>query len=160
VTQIRRSRPRWRVFELHQFGQPEIEHLHRAVFSDDDVGGLDVAMDNAAGVSGRECIRDGNRDAQELVQWQAMSGNPCLQARPPHVLHNDEIDISGRFNLEDGDDVRVIESGGRPRLLHEPPASVLVREALGGKYLDRNLAPQARIARAIHFAHASGPDGV
>jgi hypothetical protein len=35
---------------------------------------------------------------------------------------------------------------------------VLVREPLGGKDLDRDLAAQARIARAIHLAHAPGAD--
>ena len=46
----------WRAFE--ELGQPEVEHLGASVRGDDDVGRLDVAMDDAARVRGLERRRD------------------------------------------------------------------------------------------------------
>ena len=57
-----------------------------------------------------------------------------------------------------GDDVRVIERRGGLRLLHEPAAAILVRDAVGGQYLDRDFAAEPWIARAIHLAHPARAD--
>jgi hypothetical protein len=56
----------------------------------------------------------------------------------------------------DGEDVRVIELPGGARLLLEAahPAGIS-GEGLGNQ-LDRDLAPEARIARAIHVTHPAG----
>ena len=76
---------------------------------------------------------------------------------PRHVLHHDEVIALGRFDFVNGDDVWMIERRGGLRLLHEPAAAILVGQAVGGQHLDRHLAAQPSIARAIHLAHAPAP---
>ena len=82
-------------------------------------------------------------------------GNQRIEALAPDVLHHDEVVAVRRFDLVNGDDVRMIERRGGLRLLHEPAAAILVRQAVGGQHLDRHLAAQTRIARAVHLAHAA-----
>jgi hypothetical protein len=56
------------------FARPKIEDLHGAVIPDDDVSGFEVAMDDATGMSGRECGGDGNLAAKRRdagLQWTA-----------------------------------------------------------------------------------------
>ena len=65
---------------------------------------------------------------------------------------------SGDLDLVNRDDVRMAESGCRPRLLDESAATVLVGDAIGGQHLDRDVAPEPWVARAVDLAHAPGAD--
>src|SRR6202034_1647247 len=49
------------------FGEAEVENFGVAAAGDEDVGGLDVAMDDAGGVSGVEGVGDFNADVEELI---------------------------------------------------------------------------------------------
>ena len=51
---------------IHRFGQPEVEHLHRAVGADLDVRGLEIAMDDALLVRGFQRLGDLLRDRQRV----------------------------------------------------------------------------------------------
>ena len=53
--------------ELECFRQTEIQHLHRAVIANDDVGRLQVTMHDAALVRGFDGVGDLPRDGQRLV---------------------------------------------------------------------------------------------
>ncbi len=68
-------------------GQAEIKHFDDAVTADHDVGGFQVAMDNAGGVSGRQRpgslakepskLFDGSALAEEFLQRAARLPTPC-----------------------------------------------------------------------------------
>src|SRR5207302_9232032 len=49
--------------------------------------------------------------------------------------------------------------GGGLRLLLEPAEALRVLRKRRRQHLDRHLAPEARIARAIHLAHPTGAEG-
>jgi hypothetical protein len=53
--------------------------------------------------------------------------------------------------------VGVVERGGRLRL-HEAGAAARVGETLARQHLDRHLAPEPQVARAVHLAHAARPE--
>ena len=89
-----------------QFRQAEVEHLHGAVVADHDVGRLQIAMDDAARVRGRQRVGDGNGDAQHLAQAHAVARDERIEALAAHVLHHDEVDAVGRLDLVNRDDVR------------------------------------------------------
>ena len=55
-------------------------------------------------------------------------------------------------------DVRVVERRGRPRLLLEAADAVRVGCEPGGQHFDRHGPPEARVAGAVHLAHAPRAD--
>ena len=80
--------------------------------------------------------------------------------RLPHrrafnVLHHKVVRPFGFADVEDGDDVRVIESGGCPCFLLEPTHALGVLCELNRKELDGNFAIQTIIERQMDFAHAA-----
>ena len=113
-------------------------------------------MDDAARMRGGQRVGDGDGDPEHLAEAHPVPRNERIEALAAHVLHHDEIVALGRFDLVNRDDVRMIERGGGLRFLDEPAAAVLVGDAIGGQHLDRHLAAQPRIARAIDLAHAPG----
>ena len=52
-------------------GEAEVEHFHRAVVADLDVGGLQIAMDDPFVVRGLERLGDLPRDRQRLVERES-----------------------------------------------------------------------------------------
>ena len=80
----------------HQFGQAEVEHLHRAVGPDHHIGGFEIAMDDAARVRGREGVGDGDGDPKRVAEAHALPWDQRIDALAGHVLHHDEIVIRRR----------------------------------------------------------------
>ena len=69
-----------------QLGQAEVEHLHDTIGSDLDVGGLQIAMDDAAFVRRFKRLGDGARDGQRFGQdWgrviRSASVSPSTSSR-------------------------------------------------------------------------------
>src|SRR4029079_4535852 len=110
--------------------EPEVEHLYDAALADHHVGGLQVAMDDAAYVSGGQGVGDGKRDAEQLVEAETLARDERVDARAPHVLHHDEVVAVGRLDLVNRDDVRVVEGGRRLRLLDKAPTPVCCGHAV------------------------------
>jgi len=80
-----RVRPRHSVAH----GQPEVGDQHaRAV--DQDVAGLDVAMDDPGGVCGGEAVRDRGHHGHDLTHRPRLRATPRPQRHPGDVLHRDE----------------------------------------------------------------------
>ena len=50
------------------------------------------------------------------------------------------------------------ELRGHLRLAQEAAAHFLAEGELGGQHLERDLAPQPRVERAVHDGHAAAPD--
>ena len=61
------SRPLCRPDGTTDLSDPEVEELHRAVIHAHDVAGLQVAMEDACLVHGRERVRDLLSDLQALL---------------------------------------------------------------------------------------------
>ena len=55
-------------------------------------------------------------------------------------------------------DVRVVQRRGRAGFLLESMEAIDVGRECAGQDLDRNVAPEPRIARAIDLAHAAGTE--
>jgi hypothetical protein len=58
--------------------QPKVEDLGMIVARNKDVGGLNVAMNNALTVSGFQSFRDAKRDAQQPFRFQRITGDEAL----------------------------------------------------------------------------------
>ena len=92
--------------------QPKIQNLGVSALGDKDVGGLDVAVDDAFGVGCIECV--GNLDGQRQNQlgFHRTPGDAVLQRQAVQKLHGDERFAVLVVNFVDGADVRMIQCGG------------------------------------------------
>ena len=52
----------------------------------------------------------------------------------------------------------MVEGGDRPRFLLEAAEAVGIGGDVVGQDLDRDVAPEARVPRAVHLPHAAGPE--
>ncbi len=145
-------------------GDPEVHDLRRTGRGDHDVGGLDVAVDQAPVVAGRQRVEDLGGEPQRLGQRQAAAAGryEVAQGAPFDVLHHQERHPAvGQFLLAHvvhGHHMGVHESGGRPCLAPEPLAAVGVGSQERAHRLDRHGAVQDRIARPVHGRHTARAD--
>ena len=75
---------------------------------------------------------------------------------PSTTLHHDVRQAGGLADLVDRDDVRVIERGGRARLLSESSEAHWIRREAFGQELDRHVPVQVLVARAPDVSHPAG----
>ena len=68
-------------------------------------------------------------------------------------LHRDEVSALTLTNFIDVRNVRMIERGGRLRLLSKTAHPVLIRSKLGGKNLQGDFAIEFSVLRQINLAH-------
>jgi hypothetical protein len=82
-----------------------------------------------------------------------------LEVRPFDELHDEEVGVLTRADVEDRDDVRVVEAGGQPRLIEEHVDEVLVLREVREHALDRDALLEAldasRFAQ-VDLGHAAG----
>ena len=64
-------------------GQTEVEHLHPAVGGHHDVGRLQVAVDDALVVGGRQGVGHGRGNLQDALERQPARGNRLAPATAP-----------------------------------------------------------------------------
>ena len=127
--------------------QTEVENLD-AVLGDDDVAGLQVAMDHALGVRGGQRIDDLHRITQGLIERQRTSFDDLRERLALDVLHHQVI----RADIVQRADVGMIERGDGARLALE----AIVELARGN--LDRDGPVEARVGAEVHLAHAALAD--
>ena len=128
----------------HRLGEAEIQDLHHAAGGDLDVGGLEIAMDDAPFVRGFDAVDDLTEDRQRVAERSSArcSVSPSTNSIT-RIVRGDVVEVA---------DVGVVQRRDRARLAREPLGELGVRD------LDRDVAIQARIAGAIHLAHAARAD--
>ena len=104
---------------LGQLGQTEIEQFYAAVLGDDDVGRLEIAMDDSGRVGAGEGVGNLNRIFQRVFQGQAALADQLVERLAGDELHGNEIGAVGRADVVNVDDVGVIQGRGGLGLLHE-----------------------------------------
>ena len=73
-------------------------------------------------------------------------------------LRDDVRRAVSRADVEDREDVRMVERRGGARLLLEAAQPIGIGRERGGQDLDRDLASEPRVARAVDLAHAAGAE--
>ena len=115
-------------------------------------------MDDVRGVRGGE--RAGNLHARSRARDRSPAGRRAttrVSGDAVHQLHDDEVDAAVRVDVVNGDDVGMVEGGGRPRFLGEAALSLVAVRARV-QHLHRHLAAQALIVRLVDDAHAAAAD--
>ena len=143
-------------------GEAEVRELHAVadVFNE-DVARLDVAVNEPAGVGGREPGRGLLPDLRYVFRGKFTHAlQPLFQRFADHELHHEVRQLRNRvFNhLMHGDEVVVRHGGGGPRLAAEPLVGHLVVRELRVEHLDRDIPFQVRIVALKHDAHAAATD--
>ncbi len=87
---VRRCDSDWGTGCGRDLRQPEIQNLGVAALGDEDVRGLDVAVDDAFGMRGVECIGNLNRQTEQNIVLERFSGDAMLQRHAVQKLHGDE----------------------------------------------------------------------
>ena len=139
--------------------QPEVEHLHVPVGRDLDVRRLQVAVDDPLLVRGFERLGDLPRDRERLCERQAAArarSASCPRASRPRPApapapgrrRTPRRRRSRRCADDSGDASMRASRSNRAR------RSGSVSEG-SRQDLDRDVASQLRVARAIHLAHAA-----
>ena len=127
----------------------------RVAAQQQDVLGLDIAVDHPLGVRLRERVGDLVQDPHRVGDGQpAFARQPVPQRLPRHERHDVEQQVVSRAGRQDGEDVGMLQVRGELDLLLEPRGAHFARE-LGWEQLDDNLAVQRRLGREEQATHAA-----
>ena len=145
-------------------GQAEVGQIRvllAVLDRDQDVGGLDVAMNQPAAVGGVE--RGG--ELLEQLDCPVRLDRPVLdqhlaQVGAGDVIHHEEQHPLVLAGVVDPDDVRVVQRRGDPHLALEPLAELLVLGQRGGEDLQRIDPVQRDIGDAVDQSHPATADEV
>ena len=138
---------------VHRLGQAEVEDLDLPVRRELHVGGLEVAVDDSLLVRGLERLGDLPGDGEGLVEGERPALQPLGEVFALDELHDEGADAARLLEAVDRGDVGVLELGEDLRLALEAREAVGVRGERLGEDLDRDLALQLRVGRAVDDPH-------
>ena len=149
---------------LHEFGDAEVDDLRggraRAVEAEEQVGGLEVAVDDAEPVRRGEGVHHGREDAQHLVDGEALVGvgvDVGLETLAGEKLLNDVRHAGGPVDgeVEHVDHVGVADLRGRARLAQEPLHHARIPRPLRVQGLDGDAAVGVLVGGLEDLTHAA-----
>jgi len=143
---------------VQELREPEVEELRVPRRRHDDVRRLEVAMDDAAAVSVRERAREGRREAQDLLEGEALVGEVAVERLAVDELERDVVAAVRLADLEERRDVRMGEPGGGLGLAQEAPPALGVRAERRRQEFDRHFASGPAVAGEVNVSHAAGAD--
>jgi len=140
------------------FGEAKVENFDLAAIGDKDVGGLDVAMNDAFGVSCVERIGDLRGEIENLINGER-TGLDCVFERGPfEQFHDDEGFAVGGADVVNRADVRMIESGRGFGFAVEAREGMRIGGDIFGEEFERDVAVEARVFGFVHHTHAAVSD--
>ncbi len=141
-----------------ELGDAEVEDLDPPVLRQEEVGGLEVAVDDAVLVRGGEAAGDLLGVLDGLAERQRAGGEHLAERAALEELGDEVGGAVVGADVEEGEDVGVVEGAGEAGLLLEAAEAVGVLAVLGGEDLDGDVAVEAGVAGAVDLAHPAGPD--
>jgi hypothetical protein len=142
-------------FRARDFGEAEVENFGVSAAGDENVGGLDVAMDDTFGVSGVECVGDVERDGKHRFQVHGASVDRVLESFALEALHSDEGVATVFANVVNGANVGMIQSGSSFSLASKTLESLrIVRDVLRQKF-QGNEAIEPRVLGFVNHTHTT-----
>ena len=151
---VRRARGR-----LDGLRQTEVEDLHHPRFGQHDVGGLEIAMDDALRVRGVERIGDLPRDRERFVDVlsiplaRSSAGHPVRERLPRDQLEHERANALRFFEPVNARDVWMVERRQEPRFAVEPLQALGILRQRFGQDLESDFAAQSRIASFPDLTH-------
>jgi hypothetical protein len=90
-----------------------------AAAGDEQIGRLDVAVDDPGGVRSLERVGDFDRERQQQIDLERAPGDAMLQRRPVEELHHEECAAVLFADVVDSADVGMVQRRCGPRLAPE-----------------------------------------
>ena len=109
-----------RLHRGRELRDPEVENLRVAVWTHNDVVGLDVTVHEAAGMRGRQRTRQLDADLYDLAHRQGALLQPTPQGLTLDELGHDVRTAIQLAKIVDDDDVGVVQTRRGSRFLTEP----------------------------------------
>ena len=144
--------------ERGRFGQAEVEHLHASARGHEDVGRLDVPVNDAALVCRTERVEHLHADLGHPPRRHRPLLDERRQRRALDELHHDErrpvilVDVVNRA------DTRMVQGGRKACFTTEALERVVIGEQPGRKKLERHFTAEQQILGAINDTHASAAE--
>ena len=139
--------------------QPEIENLDVAVAGQEDVLGLEVAMDDALGMRRRQPVGNRRRNLDRLAPRQRTPSRSAREGCAFEQLHHGERNAIGDGELVDRQDAGVGERRDGARFGLEARAHQRIGRDVRRHHLQRHFAPEPGIPCPIDDAHPARADG-
>ena len=146
--------------QQRELGEAEIEHLHPALARDEDVRGLDVAVQDALAVRGVEGIRDLHAEIEQEAGGHRLAVDDLVERLPLEQLHREEPLSLELVDGVDGADVRMVEGRRGARLALEPFDGRRRGRHFGRQELQRDRTAEPEILGLVHDTHAARADAL
>jgi hypothetical protein len=155
---------RLRLGRIEIFGQPKIEdlHLERIAFrdmSDHEIARLEIAVDEAEGVRGENALEALLGEAAKILELKRTAVENRFHRFALDQLHHDIGPVGIDPVIEDGDDVRMLQTGRghglAPRLFRQP---AIILGDLHADPLDRDGTSQMMVPSPENVAETAGAD--
>ncbi len=135
--------------------QSEIENLRLPATGYEDVGGLDVLMNDALGVCGVESVGNLNAQIEYRFDLQRLATDSVSERLPLQQFHGDEGSPIDLVDFMDRADVRVVQRGRRLGLPLEAAEGLCVVGEFFRKELQSDVATELEVFGLIHHTHAT-----
>ena len=135
--------------------QPEIEQLCVTAIGHEDVGRLDVAVNDSLGVGGFERIGELHAEFEDSIRRQRADGDELLQRGTLQQLHRHEMAAGVLPDVVDRADVWMIQRRGGAGLALEPFDSAGIPRQFFGEEFQRDGASEPRVFGQVDHSHAT-----
>src|SRR5882762_4463399 len=143
-----------RIGHGRDLGQTEIENLSVPALGDENVCGFDVTMDDPFAVGRVQSIGNFNRQTEQNVGLEGLSGDPMLERQPVQKLHHDEWLTILLPDFIDGADIRMVEGRGRLRLPLKASQCLGILDDIIGEKFQGDKSAQSYILGPIDDTHS------
>ncbi len=143
---------------LRELRETEVGDLREARSRDEDVFGLQIAVDDSLLVRGGESGRDLFRELERLPCGHRSFAEEAPEIRSVDELASEVEDAVRLPHVEDRHEVRIRERRRRAHFALEAPPAVRVARKRLLQDLDRHLPPESRVPGPIDLAHPARTD--
>ena len=112
-------------------------------------------MDDAFRVRAAERVSEPDTGLEHTSEAKAAPHNVLVEALTLDELHGEKADAVGILDRVKHDDIGMAQRGDHPRLALEARQPIGVRRNVGRQHLERNLAAESRVLRAVDLSHAA-----
>ena len=139
-------------------GDAEVQDLDESLRRHHDVLGLQVAVDDTDDMRGGQGAGQLDSDVEGRANRHRSPGQVLAECQAVDELHRDEGEVALLTHAVDRDDVWMVESRCRLRLVLEAAPVLRIEGRQRVEHFQGHVASQAKVTGPIDVAHAAGTD--